>query len=103
MSLKRRILAKLLFSTIACVLICGLFASEIPEEITLTDNTSNDFVFRSSTILKSPQALGSARQDAGFFQSSPAPDSSVQFSAFVFDDPSPLGQALFILHSALRR
>jgi hypothetical protein len=103
MSRKRRILAKLLFSAIACVLVCGVFASEIPEEITLTNNTSNDFVLRSPTILKSPQALGSARPDAGFFQSSPAPDSSVQFSAFVFDDPTPAAQSLFILHSALRR
>jgi hypothetical protein len=103
MSRKRHILAKLLFSAIACVLVCGVFASEIPEEITLTNDTSNDFVLRSQTILKSPQELGSARQDVWFFQSSPARDSSVQFSAFVFDDPSPVGQALFILHSALRR
>jgi hypothetical protein len=103
MSRKRHILAKLLFSTIACVLVCGVFASEIPEEITLTNDTSNDFILRSPTILNGLQAIRVARQDAGFFQSSPAPDSSVQFSAFVFDDPSPVGQALFILHSALRR
>jgi hypothetical protein len=103
MSRRRHILGELLFSTIACVLVCGVFASEIPEEITLANNTSNDFVLRSPTTLKRPQALGSARQDAGFFQSSPPPDSWVQFTAFVFDDPSPVRQALFILHSALRR
>ena len=103
MSRGPHLLAKLLFSMIACVLVCGVFASEIPEEITLTNDTSNDFVLRSPPILKSPQALGSARQDARFFQSIPAPDSLVQFSAFVFDVPSPIGQALFILHSALRR
>jgi hypothetical protein len=103
MSRGLHILAKMLFAAVACVLVCGVFASEIPEEITLTNNTSNDFVLRSPSTLKRPQALGSARQDAGFFQSSPAPDSWVQFSAFVFDDPSPVGQALFILYSALRR
>src|ERR1700741_2457046 len=101
---RSRLLSKLLFSTIVCVLVCGVFASEIPEEITLTNDTSNDFILHSpTTILKSHQALSSARQDEGFFQSSPAPDPSLQFSAFIFGAPPPMGQALFILHSALRR
>jgi hypothetical protein len=103
MSRRRHVLAKLLFSTIACVLVCGVFFSEIPEEITLTNDTSNDFVLRLPTILESPQPLGSAKQDTGFFQSSPAPDSSVQFSALVLDAFRPMMQSLFILHSSLRR
>ena len=99
---RRGILAELLFSMIACVVVCGVFASEIPEEITLTNNTSNDFAFRSQTVLKSPRKLGLARQGAEFFQCSTAPDSPVRLSTFEFDGPL-VGQALFILHSALRR
>jgi hypothetical protein len=102
MSCRRGILAQLLLSMIACVIVCGVFASEIPEEITLTNNTSNDFAFRSQTILKSPQKLALVRQDAGFFQRSTAPDLPVRLTTFVFDGP-PMGQSLFILHSALRR
>ena len=47
--------ARFLFYTLACVLMCAAFASELPEELTLTNDTSNDYSFRPSTSLKSIQ------------------------------------------------
>jgi hypothetical protein len=100
---KENILIRILFSTIVCVLICGVFASEIPEQIALRDNTSNDFVLRSPSILKSIQTLTSARQDVGLSLNDATPHPSVQFRAFVFDAFPPMMRSLFILHSSLRR
>lgn len=42
------------------LLLCGIFASELPELLSLTDNTANDFTMRSANLLVAP-VLDSAR------------------------------------------
>jgi len=37
---------RLLFSSVVCLLLCGIVSAELPELLSLTDNTSNDFTIR---------------------------------------------------------
>ena len=42
----RPILTRLFFTAVACLLLCGIISAEIPELLSLTDDTSNDFTIR---------------------------------------------------------
>jgi len=37
---------RLLFCSVVCLLLCGIVSAELPELLSLTDNTSNDFTTR---------------------------------------------------------
>jgi hypothetical protein len=82
---------------------CAAFASEIPEQLTLTSDTSNDFTLQSPTFLKKIQTLSLPRQDKdiGFFISAP-PLPSWHFLSRVSEGARLQAQSLFILHSVLR-
>ena len=103
MARHRSIITRLVFSTLACVLISAVSISELPEHLTLTNDTSNDYTVQSPTLQKTIRSLRSARQDSELLVASVLPDPSSQFSAVVFEDSTPMGQGLFILHSVLRR
>ena len=62
---KSRVVRFLLYA-LACVLICAAFASELPEQLTLKNDTSNDYSLRPSTSLKRIQTLNSHKQDSSF-------------------------------------
>jgi hypothetical protein len=92
-----------LFYVLACVLMCAALASELPEQLTLTNDSSNDYTLRSSTFLKDIQVVTAPRQDTGSFLTivSPPPPSWHSLSA----DPEGglvQAQSLFILHSVFR-
>jgi len=42
----RSILGRWVFALVVCLLLCGIVSAEIPELLSLTDNTSNDFTIR---------------------------------------------------------
>jgi hypothetical protein len=92
---------RFLLYTFVCVLICAVFASEFPEELTLTNDTSNDCTFRPSISLKSIETLNSLRQDSSFFVT-PAQHTSWRSLLSVPGRASLQVESLFILHSVLR-
>jgi len=47
---------------IVCVLISCVFISELPENITLTDDTSNDFIVRGPALGKTFQMVSFTKQ-----------------------------------------
>ena len=103
MARPRSRIALFLFYVLACMLMCAAFASELPEQLTLTNDSSNDYTLRSSTFLKDIQVVSAPRQDTGSFLIivSPPPPSWHSLSA----DPEGglvQAQSLFILHSVLR-
>jgi hypothetical protein len=55
-------IARFLFYLIASLLMCAVFASEIPEQLTLTNDTSNDYTVHSSSFLKNVRILSAPRQ-----------------------------------------
>jgi hypothetical protein len=101
MSRHRTRVVRFLLYTLVCVLICAVFASEIPEERTLTNDTSHDYSFLLSTSLKSIQTLNSLRQDSSFFVTS-AQHTSWRSLLSVPGRASLQVESLFILHSVLR-
>jgi|SRR6516225_2370533 hypothetical protein len=98
----RSILARLLFSTIACVLVCAVSASEIPEHLNLTNDTSNDYIVRALTTLKIVQALGTVKLSLVPFVSAVPPHTRGQSVGGRNYGASLMECDLFILLSVLR-
>ena len=57
-----RRIARFLFYLVACVLMCAAFASEIPEQLTLTNDTSNDYTLQSPSFLENVRILSAPRK-----------------------------------------
>jgi hypothetical protein len=102
MSRHKSRVARFLFYTIACVLISAAFASELPEQLTLTNDTSNDYSLRPSTSLKIIQTLNSLRQDSSFCVTTALQHTSWRSLLSVPRRTSLQAESLFILHSVLR-
>jgi hypothetical protein len=102
MSRHKSRVARFLFYTLACVLICAAFASELPEQLTLTNDTSNDYSLRPSTSLKNVKTLNSLRQDSSFLVTTAPQHTSWRSLLSVPGPPSLQAESLFILHSVLR-
>jgi hypothetical protein len=60
----RSTFAPLLLSCLACWLSCVIVFGEIPELVSLTDNTSNDFAVRRPASAESVHGLSVAKQGA---------------------------------------
>ena len=104
MDRSRSILTRqLLFAMLACVLIGAVFASELPEHLTLTNDTSNDYTLRAPTFLKGVQILGSAKQGTALPVTSVPPPVIPHKWSVVAQNNALQQQDLFILHSVLRR
>jgi hypothetical protein len=101
MSRRKSKVGRFLFYALACVLICAAFASELPEQLTLTNDTSNDYSLRPSTSLKSIQTLNSLRQDSSFVTTAPQ-HTSWRTLLSVPERATLQAESLFILHSVLR-
>ena len=95
-------IARFLFYALTCALICTVFASELPEQLTLTNDTSNDCALRSPTILKTVQALTGVKLRLGPLVSSVPPQNRSQFPAVSNHGGSPKECDLSILLSVLR-
>ena len=102
MSRHKSRVARFLFYTLACVLMCAAFASELPEQLTLTNDTSNDYSLRPSTSLKSIQKLKSLRRNSSFFVATAPQHTSWRSLLSVPGRASLQAESLFILHSVLR-
>jgi len=94
-------IARILLSVLACVLMSAAFASELPEQLTLANDSSNDYTLRSSTFLKNIQTVTTLSQDTCFFIVAP-PRASWHSLSTVPEGGSAPGQNLSILHSVLR-
>jgi hypothetical protein len=55
---RRSIHSRILFATVIGVLLCSVFATELPELLSLTDRTSNDFTLRDAAVRLSPSHTG---------------------------------------------
>lgn len=92
--------ASCLFHVLACLLICAVFASELPEQLTLTNDTSNDFSLRPTSL--NIRTLSSLSQDSRFFIIT-APTRPSWHSLLMVPEGIPLqADSLVILYSVLR-
>jgi hypothetical protein len=79
------------------LLLCAIFAAELPELLSLTDNAANDFALRAADSLVSP-VLGSVRdvQKAAIKFNNSAQDSLLGLPGS--HEKMELGSCLFILY-----
>jgi hypothetical protein len=99
---RRDIAAKAFITAIVSLLLCGIVAAELPELLSLTDNTSNDFTICkvSSSPLPNAQSVRNVQKAAT--------DSKNPSHGSPFSHLGPLVKAqlipaaVFILHSILR-
>jgi hypothetical protein len=93
----------LLSSCLACWLCCVIVFGEIPELVSLTDNTSNDFAVRRPASAESVHVLSVAKQGAIQIFARVVEHIAVELRKNTVQDISPMRSALFIVISVLRR
>jgi len=94
---------RLLFPVIICLLLGGILTTEIPELLSLTDVTSNDFTLQPTISADSVRVLGVAMPVSTPIALNVLEYKDRQFSTVTEAGPSPEHLGLFILHSILRR
>ena len=100
--LGRTKIRELLVRSLLSILLCGVVASEFPELLTLTDNTSNDFTVR-KTNTEGLGTLPDARAPVRIADiNSSVPAATLLHSLIPFEKAAPVSSELFILHSVLR-
>lgn len=102
MVIRRSGSVKTLLPMIVGLLLCGLVTAELPEILSLTDNTANDF-----TIRKAPTPQTAPNLSAASYNSSRLSTKGFEYSEQVnrrgiLIDWKPTSSSLFILLCALR-
>jgi hypothetical protein len=92
----------LLLSCLACWLSCVIVFGEIPELVSLTDNTSNDFAVRRPASAESVHVLSVAKQGAIQIFARAVEHIAAELRKSTVQD-TPTRSALFIVISVLRR
>jgi hypothetical protein len=103
MSRRRIMSAGLLAPLVASLLILGIFAAELPELVSLVDDTSNDFVVRKATHGENPSTTtapshGLLTFEAKYFGGDARHECADGFIAVAVGSSE-----LFLLNSVLRR
>lgn len=93
---------KFLVAVAACVFLLGIVATELPELLTLSDNTSNDFSMRKAGVVEFATTLSTANQNPLTLTEIRAECGADIRRAPVFEDPKPASSDLFFLNSVLR-
>ena len=99
----RSILGRLLLSLAVCLLLCGIASAEIPELLSLIDNSSNDF-----TISKAGRQQCTPTLSEGTSNSVPPAAQNFECGAHPHCSPIVVGAEtissdLFVLHRDFRR
>lgn len=97
------IFATLLVAVAASVFLFGIVATELPELLTLSDNTSNDFAMRkvgSAACATMVSPVNHRPMPLSMKDSESALDIR---RAAALEDPKPASSDLFSFHSVLRR
>jgi hypothetical protein len=100
---RRSTSAKLLVAVAASVFLLGIVVTELPELLTLSDNTSNDFAMRKAGSAECASMLSTANHRAIPLNMKDSEYSTDIRCAPALEDPKPTSSDLFFLHSVLRR
>jgi len=103
MANRKERIGRILVTALAVLVLCGIVAAELPELLSLTDDTTNDFSLRNTNALVSPARLHAHRPVAIV-----DPDANPAGSHFFLlrlnpFDPAALAPSdLFLRYSVLR-
>lgn len=84
------------------LLLCAIFASELPELLSLTDNTANDFTMPSANSLVFPILHGPLNVEKPVIKFNISTQDSLFGRLGSVEETELAPSHLFILHSALR-
>jgi hypothetical protein len=93
----------LLLCCLACWLSCVIVFGELPELLSLTDNTSNDFAMRRAAPAEGVHVLSVAKQGAIPIVARAVKHIAAELRKSTVQDTSRTRSALFIVNSVLRR
>ena len=100
--LARTKIRKILVTSLVLLLLCSIVASEFPELLSLTDNTSNDFTLRKINT----ERLGALPGAGGPVRVADLNSSALAITLvhppLISFEKAPVASELFILHSVLR-
>lgn len=99
---RRSSASKLLVPIIVGLLLCGVIAAELPELLSLTDNTSNDFTLRKSPAPQGAQNLRAASNNAGRVNTEVFADNQQFGRTAAFDEVKRVSPNLFVVLCTLR-
>ena len=102
MFVRRSTFAVILLSCLACWLSCVIVLEEIPELLSLTDNTSNDFTVRKAASAECVHVLRVEKQGAIKILARAAEQVAAELWKSTFQGTTPTRSALFIVNSVLR-
>jgi hypothetical protein len=102
MLMHRSILARLLFPAAVCLLLCGIVSAELPECLSLKDDTSNDFTVRKAASAVNIPLLNAAKQWPIQFHVEREKLSAAEPCTSTLADALSIPAMVFILHSVLR-
>jgi hypothetical protein len=94
---------KMLVAIAASVLFVGIVATELPELLSLTDNTSNDFAFRKAGPAECTSILNTANHCPIPLHMKDSEYSTDIRCTAALEDATPPSSDLCLLHSVLRR
>ena len=99
----RSIFGRAVFYSLVCVLLCGIVSSELPELLLLTDNTSNDFTFRTADGQECTSTLSAAVHRSVALDTKNSECGPCTNCAPTLLAAETIPSDLFVLHSVLRR
>jgi hypothetical protein len=103
MTQHRSIFGRVVFCSLVFVLLCGIVSSELPELLSLTDNTSNDFTFRKASGQERTSTLGAAVHKSVPLDKRNSECAPCTNCALMLAATKTISSDLFVLHSVLRR
>jgi len=98
----RSTLRRLFFSLVVCSLLCGIVSAELPELLSLTDNTSNDFTIRKANAREYTPRLSTRIHESPLYAKNFECSARTRFEP-TFVGAERISSNLFVLHSVLRR
>jgi hypothetical protein len=94
--------SRILFCTVISVLLCSIFATEIPEFLSLTDSTSNDFTVRDAAARVSFTHTSTGAGTSNAFDLKNFAQAVGLLHSLAHEITTPLSADFQYLHSVLR-
>jgi|ERR1700730_4956853 len=99
---RRSLHSRILFCTIIGVLLCSVFATELPELLSLTDSTSNDFTVRDAGARLFPTHASTGMGTSNAFDLKNYAQAVGLPHSVAHESTTPVSADLQYLHSVLR-
>jgi hypothetical protein len=99
---RRSLHSRIFFCTVIGVLLCSIFSTELPELLSLTDSTSNDFTVRDAAARFCPTHASTGFGTSNAFDLKNYAQAVGLLHSVAHESTTPVSADLQYLHSVLR-